>query len=136
MRIFISYSHQQGDWVCRRLVPCLEGGGAVVLIDRERFKLGKAIVGQMDALQDNAERHLLVLSPDYLGSNYCQHETQRALKLDPKFTQGLLLPGTGEARTLPHPFPRQPSAVCQPSGRYPARADGTSRCYGSVVRRV
>ncbi|MDD5320112.1 MAG: toll/interleukin-1 receptor domain-containing protein [Methylococcales bacterium] len=104
MRIFISYSHQQGDWVCKRLVPCLAAGGAEVLIDRERFKLGRAIVGQMDALQDSAERHLLVFSPDYLSSNYCQHELQRAWKLDPKFTKGLLLPVMREACALPKPF--------------------------------
>jgi hypothetical protein len=106
MRIFISYSHQQGDWVCKRLVPCLEAGGAEVLIDRERFKLGKAVIGQMDALQDSAERHLMVFSPDYLGSTYCQHEMQRALKLDPKFTRGLLLPVVRKSCTLPNPLPK------------------------------
>lgn len=104
MRIFISYSQQQGDWVWKRLVPCLKAGGAEVLIDRERFTLGKAVVGQMDALQDSAERHLLVLSPDYLGSPYCQHEMQRALTLDPTFTQGLLLPVMRVACALPKAF--------------------------------
>ena len=104
MRIFISYSHQQGDWVCKRLLPCLEAGGAEVLIDRERFKLGQAVVGQMDALQDSAERHLLVLSPEYLGSAYCQHEMERALKLDPEFAQGLLLPVLRTDCALPESF--------------------------------
>jgi len=104
MRVFISYSHQQADWVCKRLVPCLEAGGADVLIDRERFKIGQAVVGQMDALQDSAERHLLVLSPEYLGSEYCQHEMERALKLDPDFTEGLLLPVLRADCVLPEAF--------------------------------
>ncbi|MFZ4701376.1 MAG: toll/interleukin-1 receptor domain-containing protein, partial [Candidatus Methylumidiphilus sp.] len=91
MHVFISYSHQQSDWVCQRLVPCLEAGGAEVLIDKDRFQIGRAVVGQMDALQDSAERHLLVLSPEYFASDYCQHEMKRAIKLDPKFDQGLVL---------------------------------------------
>lgn len=67
MRIFVSYRHSQGDWVWERLVPCLKAGGAEVLIDRERFRIGKALPGQMDALQDQADRHLLVLSLEYLA---------------------------------------------------------------------
>ena len=51
-RVFISYNHQQGKWVWERLTPCLRAGGAEVLIDRERFEVGKAVVGQMNALQD------------------------------------------------------------------------------------
>ena len=104
MRIFISYSHRQGDWVCRRLLPCLEAGGAEVLIDRERFTIGQAVVGQMDAWQDRAERHLLVLSPEYLNSDYCQHEMRRALALDPAFSQSLLLPVLRADCALPPAF--------------------------------
>ena len=51
-KLFISYNHGQSDWVCNRLLPCLRAGGVEVLIDRERFKLGHAVVGEMDALQD------------------------------------------------------------------------------------
>jgi len=60
MRVFVSYSHQQGPWVWDRLVPVLKAGGAEVLIDKERFRLGNAVVKQMDALQAQADRHLLV----------------------------------------------------------------------------
>ena len=104
MHVFISYSHQQSDWVCQRLAPCLEAGGADVLIDKDRFQIGKAVVGQMDALQDSAERHLLVLSPEYLSSDYCLHEMQRAIKLDPKFDKGLVLPVRRVDCALPKAF--------------------------------
>ncbi len=67
-KVFVSYCHAQGEWVWDRLVPVLKAGGAEVLIDRERFEAGKAIFGQMDAVQDQAERQLLVLSPEYLAS--------------------------------------------------------------------
>ena len=104
MRVFISYSHQQSDWVCQSLFPCLEAGGAEVLIDKDRFQIGKAVVGQMDTLLDEAERHLLVLSPEYLASDYCQHEMKRAIKLDPKFDKGLVLPVLRADCTLPKEF--------------------------------
>jgi hypothetical protein len=41
-----------------------------VLIDRQRFAVGQPVVGQMDATQDQADKHLLILSPEYLNSRY------------------------------------------------------------------
>jgi hypothetical protein len=81
-----------GEWVWGRLKPCLEAGGADVLIDAERFRAGLAVVGQMDATQDQAERHVLVITECYLASDACRHEMERALALDPKFTQGVVIP--------------------------------------------
>ncbi len=100
-KIFTSYSHKQEEWVIDRLVPPLKAGGADVLIDRERFKLGKSVIGQMDAIQDQADKHLLVLSEDYLNSDYCMHELKRAIKLDPKFERGVVLPVLRENCILP-----------------------------------
>ena len=100
-KTFVSYCHRQGDWVWGRLVPCLKAGGAEVLIDRERFELGRALVGQMDALQDQADKHLLVLSADYLSSPYCCHEMDRAIALDHAFASGIVVPVLREACTLP-----------------------------------
>lgn len=74
-------------------MPILRAAGcAEVLIDRERFHAGRGVRGQMDATQDKAEVHLLVLTPDYLASDYCRHEMDRALSSDPDFQRGKLLP--------------------------------------------
>lgn len=100
-KIFVSYSHHQGDWVLNRLAPCLKAGGAEVLIDVERFKFGKALIGQMDATQDQAEIHMLILSEDYLRSDYCLHEMNRALALDPDFERGIVIPVMRKTCTLP-----------------------------------
>jgi hypothetical protein len=81
-KVFISYSHAQRDWVLRRLVPCLKAGGAEVLIDRERFEAAKALVGQMDFIQDAADASVLVFSPEYLLSAPCRHEMERAIARD------------------------------------------------------
>ena len=83
-RIPSSYSHRQGQWVWERLVPILRAAGcAEVLIDRERFRAGRGVKGQMDATQNQADVSLLVLTPDYLASDYCRHEMTRALATDP-----------------------------------------------------
>ena len=47
MRIFVSYSHKQGDWVWDKLIPCLRAGGAKPLADRDVFKAGRSVIGQM-----------------------------------------------------------------------------------------
>jgi len=92
-RVFVSYSHRQGQWVWERLVPILRAAGcAEVLIDRERFRAGRGVKGQMDATQDQAEVSLLVLTPDYLASDYCRHEMDRALAADPDFQRDKVLP--------------------------------------------
>lgn len=100
-RIFISYSWKQGEWVWDRLVPCLKAGGAKVFIDRERFEAGKALTGQMDAMQDKASRHVLVFSPDYLSSPPCMHEMERAIARDPRFKKQIVIPVLRETCTLP-----------------------------------
>ncbi len=92
MKVFVSYSHKQGTWVWERLVPVLRAGGVDVRIDRERFEAGKSVIGQMDATQDEADKHLLVLSPEYLASDYCRHEMERALARDPDFQTGAVIP--------------------------------------------
>lgn len=99
--IFVSYSRKQGDWVRDHLCPVLRAGGAHVLIDVHRFQAGVAVYQQMDAIQDQAEIHLLVLSPDYLASDPCLHEMKRAVAADPSFSKGCVLPVVREACTLP-----------------------------------
>src|SRR5437867_907516 len=108
--VFISYSHRQGDWVWDRLVPCLRAGGAEVLIDRERFGAGAAAYKQMDDVQDRAELHVLVLAPDYLASKFCQREMHRAIRRDPKFERGVVIPIVRVSCDLP-PAIQRPNPI-------------------------
>jgi hypothetical protein len=79
-RVFISYSHRQAQWVRDRLLPVLRAGGAEPLVDNERMVGREPVVGQMDALQDQSEFTVAVITADYQASSYCMHEYGRADK--------------------------------------------------------
>jgi len=100
-RVFISYRHQQAEWVRTTLYPVLSAGGAEVVVDYEQFAAGLAVRRQMKAAQDRAEVQLLVLTPDYLQSDYCKEEMKRAFALDPNFSKGVVLPVLLERCQLP-----------------------------------
>jgi hypothetical protein len=102
-KVFVSYSRKQAAWVRDCLVPVLRAGGADVLIDAERFRLGHRVIGEMNSTQDQAERHLLCLSDDYLASDYCRHEMDRALAVDPHGA-GIALPLRLNGVTVPDPL--------------------------------
>jgi len=63
------------------------------------LQVGPTVVGQMDALQDQADSSLLVFSPEYLASAYCVHEMDRAV------ARGAFLPVLRNACVLPKPIP-------------------------------
>jgi len=54
-------------------------------------------------VQDQADVHLLVLSPDYLASLACIHEMDRAIALDPTFATGRILPVMRVPCSMPAP---------------------------------
>ncbi len=91
-KIFVSYSRAEGEWVRRDLVPCLVAAGAEVFVDTELFEAGRGLVGQMDGAQERADISLLVLSPGYLASPYCVHELENAVRRDPEFRRGSVVP--------------------------------------------
>src|SRR5690242_17434553 len=101
MRVFVSYSHRDGAWVLDRLVPVLKAAGVEVAVDVERFRVGGSVLGQMDAVQDGAEKSLLVLSAAYLASDYCLHELRRAVARDPHFTKFRTIPVRIDNAPLP-----------------------------------
>lgn len=59
-RVFVSYSDKQGQWVWERLVPILRAAGcAEVLIERERFRAGRGVKGQ---IKDHSRTPLSLLN--------------------------------------------------------------------------
>ena len=86
--VFISYSHQQADWVRRRLAPVLKAAGATLTLDVIDGEPGKSLTPQMNEWVDGADRIVAVMSEAYWKSAACQHEWTRALARDPDFSRG------------------------------------------------
>jgi len=108
-KVFISYKHEPKEWVKRRLVPCLEAAGVEeVIVDYKFGQAGQSLIGQMNKHQDRADLSVLVFSPDYLTSDYCTHEMQRALANNPPFPNSTLIPVIRERCSLPPPFQANP----------------------------
>ena len=86
--IFISYSHQQADWVRQRLAPVLKAAGATLTLDVIDGEPGKSLTLQMNEWVDGADQIVAVMSKAYWASVFCQHEWTRALARDPDFSRG------------------------------------------------
>src|SRR3990172_3887487 len=111
MKIFISYSHSKHQTLIDKILPVIEAGGCEPLIDVRHFKAGQSVIGQMDSIQDSAERQVLFLCTNYLNSAYCMHEMTRAIATDPDFTGNKIIPVLLEDVTLPR-------AVSKPNPLY------------------
>lgn len=100
-KVFVSYSHRDSDWVRDRLVPCLDAGGAEVLVDYREFTGGRTVLGQMNDTQDKADHHILVLTKAYLASDMCRHEMDRAIARDPTLHNDVVIVVRRDAEPLP-----------------------------------
>ncbi len=89
--VFVSYSHADQGWVRNELFPRLEQAG-ISYIDQLQFELGRPQLFEIERAIKHSHRTLLVLSPDYLASNWRQFD---AILLN---RYGL---NTGEWRAIP-----------------------------------
>lgn len=76
-RVFISYSHKDKEFV-ERLVSDLENAGLAVFYD-QRISVAESFIESLSDAIDSAQFVLVVLSPDYLRSQWTQLELQTAL---------------------------------------------------------
>lgn len=95
--VFISYSHADGEWVQNELLPRLkeaevEGRPLRVCIDCESFEVGAPIVTEIERAVQNSRKTLLVLTPDYLKSEWATFENVMLATLDPANRQRRLIP--------------------------------------------
>src|SRR5438046_2657366 len=81
--VFISYSSHDKRWVRGELLPRIEAAGLRAFIDFRDFRPGAASIKEMERGVATCRTTLLVLSPEYIGSGWCEIESIMLQTLDP-----------------------------------------------------
>lgn len=68
--VFIDYSHRNRNWVLEFLLPQLDAAGVKVCIDERDFELGAPIMLETERALHASRYILLVLTPDYMQSDW------------------------------------------------------------------
>ena len=79
-KLFISYSSKDFSWVTKNLISLLEKHSIPYRIHIRDFELGRPIVQNMAESVYNSRQFLVVLSNNYLASNFCREELHVALQ--------------------------------------------------------
>jgi hypothetical protein len=90
--VFISYSHADRAWVHGWLLPKLESAGLRVCIDTCDFDIGVPGLVNMERAVDNSRHTLLVLTPDWVVSEWTDFEALLTQTTDPAGRRRKLLP--------------------------------------------
>jgi predicted nucleotide-binding protein len=90
--VFISYSHQDKAWVNEQLLSRLEGAGLRVCIDERDFAIGVPSLINMEQAVDNSRHTLIVLTPDWVASEWTEFESLLAGTSDPAGRRRKIIP--------------------------------------------
>lgn len=71
---FISYSHQDSEWVDSQLVPSLEGAGFSLCVHERDFVPGEWIIDNIINCVESSYKTLFVLSKHFVQSEWCNYE--------------------------------------------------------------
>jgi len=81
--VFVSYSDQDADWVKNWLVPRLREAGLRVCIDVDCFEVGTPALVNMERAINESRKTLLVLTPDWVASEWTPFESLLVQTEDP-----------------------------------------------------
>ena len=90
--VFISYSHQDKEWVKGTLLPRLEEAGLRVHIDYRDFELGVPSLVNMENGVERSRKTLLVLTPNWVASEWGEFEALLIQTKDPAGRGRRILP--------------------------------------------
>ncbi|HYX71941.1 MAG TPA: TIR domain-containing protein, partial [Nitrososphaera sp.] len=90
--VFISYSSHDKEWVRGELLNGIEKVGLRVFIDFRDFKGGAPSIKEMERGVSTCRKTLLVLTPDYIESEWCEIENIMLQALDPANRDLRLIP--------------------------------------------
>ena len=99
--VFISYSHKDADWVRGWLLPHLEDADLQVCIDFRDFEIGVPILINMERAVEHSQKTLLVLTPNWVESEWTNFEALMLQTQDPIGRARRMLPLMLEDCTLP-----------------------------------
>jgi tetratricopeptide (TPR) repeat protein len=90
--VFISYSSVDRDWVRQELLRILEGAGLRVCIDYRDFQPGAPRPEEIQRAVLTSRRTLLILTPDYLTSEWANFGNMMVQFLDPNNRERSMIP--------------------------------------------
>jgi tetratricopeptide (TPR) repeat protein len=90
--VFISYSSQDKEWVRGELLTRIEQAGLKAFIDFRDFTRGAPSIKEMERGVVTCTKTLLVLTPDYVESEWCELEEIMVQTLTPANRKLRLLP--------------------------------------------
>jgi len=99
--VFISYSHKDEEWVVNTLLPALENAGLSVCIDYRDFDAGKPSIVNMEDAVDESRHTVLVLTPNWTGSEWTDFEAVLTQTDDPVGRRQKMIPIMLEKCTPP-----------------------------------
>jgi|CXWL01.1.fsa_nt_gi hypothetical protein len=88
---FISYSHSDREFA-ELLLKALEKRGLKVAIDYKDFSVGAPVLREMNRLILTSRHIIIVLSPDFLRSEWTEFEVVTAQAIDPSSYQRKIIP--------------------------------------------
>jgi hypothetical protein len=99
--VFISYSHHDSPWMRDVLLPHLEGEDLRVCIDYRDFEVGAPSLVNMENAVDCSRKTLLVLTPNWVASEWTEFEALLIQTRDPAGRGRRILPLTVQPCELP-----------------------------------
>jgi hypothetical protein len=90
--VFISYGQTDQEWVDEWLLPRLEQAGLRVAVDYRDFTVGMPRIENIERTMENSRRTVVVLTPDWLDSEWNEVEALLLRTVDPAARQRKLLP--------------------------------------------
>ena len=99
--LFISYSHEEGQFVKDWLLPRLEALGLTVCVDYRDFDVGVPILENMEQAVERSQCTIVVLTPNWVESQWANFESLLVSSADPSGRRRRLFPLMLESCKLP-----------------------------------
>lgn len=91
--VYISYTEHASQWVRSTLKPMIDSWDiADVMIPERDMVAGKAISNERRRLIVEADKVIVVVSPDYYDSEWCSYELMHAIQNEPTLSRGRIIP--------------------------------------------